>query len=399
MTTTRSVRTLTPTRARRAAVRAQALAGPRPANVVETVRRLWMLQMDPTSSVARTEHLVLFSRLGRRYRPAQLERALWDDRALFEYRAFILPVSDLAIHRETMRRYPPRSHYARHAWVRTYLRENAAFRRHILQRLRDEGPLRTRDIENRTKLAWRTGGWNDGDGSVSMMLECLWAKGDVMIVAREGQQRLWDLAERRLPMDVPRPTPAALAREVVARQLAAEGITRARRLGWLFDGMKVAGWDRALAGLEREGVAVPVRVEGLKGEWVADAAALEGSFRGRTVVLSPFDRLIHDRDRTEAVWDFRYRLEIYVPRAKREFGYYVLPILSGDALIGRCDPTWDRAAKVLRVRAVWAEEGAASSAGVDVRAAIDELAAWLGARDVEMGAEVPRTWRRALRSP
>jgi uncharacterized protein YcaQ len=382
------------------AVRAQLLCSPRPTDVVETIRRLWMLQMDPTASVARTEHLVLFSRLGRGYRPAALERALWDDRELFEYRAFILPVSDLAIHRETMRRYPPESHYVRHAWVRRFLQENASFRRHILRRLRDEGPLRTRDIENRVALEWRTGGWNDSDGSVTMMLECLWAKGEVMIVAREGQQRLWDLAERRLPMDVPRPTPAAMAREVVARQLAAEGIARARRLGRLFDGMKAPGWDRALARLVREGTAVPVIVDGVRGEWVADAAALEvGTFRGRTVLLSPFDRLIHDRDRAEALWDFVYRLEIYVPPAKRRYGYYVLPILSGDELIGRCDPTWDAQAKVLRVRAVWAEDGAPTSAGARVRSAIDEMAAWLGAREVEVGSILPRAWRRALRGP
>lgn len=390
---------LSPEEARRAAVRAQLLSGPRPQGVPETVRRLWMLQMDRTSSVARTEHLVLFSRLGPRYRAAQLERALWEDRDLFEYRAFILPVSDLAIHRETMRRYPPKSHYVRHDWVRRFLRENATFRRHILQRLREEGPLRTRDIEDRTKLGWRTGGWNDGDGSVSMMLEMLWARGEVMIVGREGQQRQWDLAERRLPMDVPRMPAAAMAREVVARQVAAAGIARARSLGGLFDGLKVDGWDRALARLVKEGAAVPITVEGVKGEWVADAAALEGGFRGRTVLLSPFDRLIHDRARTEALFGFHYRLEIYVPPAKRQFGYYVLPILSGDRLIGRCDPTWDRDTGVLRVRAVWAEEGAPASAGADVRAAVDELGIWLGARDVQISVELPRGWRRALRAP
>lgn len=385
--------------ARRAAVRAQLLTSPRPTDPVDTVRRLWMLQMDPTSSVARTEHLVLFSRLGRRYRPAHLERALWDDRQLFEYRAFILPMSDLAIHRETMRRYPPASGTTRHEWVRRFLKENASFRRHILRRLRDEGPLRTRDIENRTKLAWRTGGWNDGDGSVTMMLEMLWARGEVMIVAREGQQRLWDLAERRLPMDVGRPTPAALAREVVSRQLAAEGIAKASSLGWLFDGMKADGWDRALSRLVKEGVAVPVTVEGVRGSWIADAAALEGPFRSRTVLLSPFDRLIHDRPRTEALFEFHYRLEIYVPPAKRQYGYYVLPILSGDRLIGRLDPKWDRAERILRVRAVWADEGAPAAAGRDVRRAIDEMASWLGARGVEIGAEVPRAWRAALRAP
>ncbi|MEX0985260.1 MAG: crosslink repair DNA glycosylase YcaQ family protein, partial [Actinomycetota bacterium] len=198
-------RSITRIRARRAAISAQALSAPRPAGVLETVRRLWMVQMDPTNAVARTEHLVLFSRLGARYRPSELERLLWQDRTLFEYRAFILPVDDLPIHRTTMRSYPPRSGYVRHEWVRTFLRENDAYRRHVLRRMRREGPLRGRDLENRIPLEWRTGGWNDGDGSVSMMLEMMWARGEIMIVGRDGQQRIWDLAERRLPVVAPAP--------------------------------------------------------------------------------------------------------------------------------------------------------------------------------------------------
>jgi len=354
-----------------------------------------MLQMDPTSAVARTEHLVLYSRLGPRYRPAALDRALWQDRTLFEYRAFILPVSDLGIHRATMRAYPPPSNFARHDWVRRFLRENAAFRRHILGRLREEGPLRTRDIENRTKLEWRTGGWNDGDGSVSMMLEMLWARGEVMIVGREGQQRLWDLAERRLPDVAPIPA-AALARQVVKRQLAAAGIARASMIGYLFDGLKPAGCDRALAALVREGSAVPVTIEGVRGEWVADAAALEQPFRGRTVSLSPFDRLIHDRVRTQALFGFEYRLEIYVPRAKRRWGYFVLPVLRGDRLVGRFDPRFDKETRVLHVASVHAEEDARTGDAEAVRRSIDELARWLGAEDVRVG-NTPARWRPALR--
>jgi uncharacterized protein YcaQ len=391
-----SAGTLTRREARRAAVVAQLLGAPRPAGVVETVRRLWMLQMDPTSSVARTEHLVLFSRLGPRYRPADLERHLWEDGSLFEYRAFILPTSDLPIHRETMRRYPPLTGSTRHEYVRHYLRENAAFRRHVLRRLRDDGPLRTRDFDNRTKLAWRTGGWNDGDGSVAMMLEILWARGEVMIVGRDGQQRVWDLASRRLPMDAPRLRPAELAREVLRRQLAAAGIAKRTSLGFLFDGTKPPGWERALEQLVRDGTAAPVRVDGVRGEWIADTQALAAPLRSRTVLLSPFDRLIHDRARTEALFDFAYRLEIYVPPAKRRYGYFVLPILHGDRLIGRIDPRFDRATGTLVVRAVWAEPGAPASAGSAVRRAIGELARWKGARDLAIG-EAPAIWRAALR--
>ena len=303
-------------------IAAQQLSAPRPTDITETVRRLWSLQMDPTSAVARTEHLVLFSRLGPRYRPAQLERLLWTDKTLFEYRAFILPVSDLPIHRVTMRSYPPESGYSRHDWLRIFLQANDGFRRHILQRMRKEGALRGRDLENMIELEWRTGGWNDGDGSVAMMLEAMWGRGEIIIVGRDGQQRIWDLAERRLPKVKPAPA-AALAREVVARRLAAAGIARRQNIGRMMDWTRPPGWERALDAMIRRGTAVPVRIDGVRGEWLADAAALEAPFRGRTVALSPFDQTIHDRARTEALWDFEYRLEIYVPKAKRRWGYFV----------------------------------------------------------------------------
>ena len=148
--------------------------------------------MDPTRRVARTEHLVFWSRLGRRFRVAELERLLWRDRSLFEYQAFILPTSQYPVHRQTMRRYPSGSG-GRREYVRRYLRENQAFRRYILARLRTEGPLQTRAFEDRSAVGWRTGGWNDDGRNTSMMLEVLWAKGEVMIAGRAGQERVWDL--------------------------------------------------------------------------------------------------------------------------------------------------------------------------------------------------------------
>jgi uncharacterized protein YcaQ len=190
-------------RARRLAVTAQLLSAPRPRSILEVVEGLGSVQMDPTRRVARTEHLVLWSRLGRRFRVADLERLLWQDRSLFEYRAFILPTTQLAVHRPTMRRYPSTT-AGRHEYVRRYLRENQAFRRYVLTRLRSEGPLPTRAFEDRSAVGWRTGGWNDDGRNTSMMLEVLWAKGEVMIAGRAGQERVWDLAGRRLPLDTTR---------------------------------------------------------------------------------------------------------------------------------------------------------------------------------------------------
>lgn len=378
-------------RARRLAVTAQLLSSPRPRSILEVVEGLGSVQMDPTRAVARTEHLVLWSRLGRRFRVAELERLLWSERSLFEYRAFILPVSQLAVHRATMQRYPS-TDASRHAYVRRYLQENRAFRRYVLDRLRDEGPLPTRALEDRSAVGWRTGGWNDEGRNTGMMLEVLWAKGDVMIAGRDGQARLWDLAERRLPPDGTRLAAGEEARRLLDVQLRSLGIARSNRFGWTFEGARPPGWERALRSLEREGRAVPVTVEGVRGSWWAHAEVLDRAFRPRTVVLSPFDRLIHDRARTEDLFGFRFRLEIYVPKAKREFGYFVMPILHGDRLVGRIDPTFDREANVLRVREVFAEPDAPRAAWPAIRRQLDDLTAWLGAQEVSLPV-LPAVWR------
>jgi uncharacterized protein YcaQ len=389
--------TLSTQQARRIAVAGQLLSLPRPQSILDVVRGLGVVQMDPTSSVARTEHLVLWSRLGKRYRPPELERLLWDEKSLFEMRAHIVPTSDYGIHRVTLRRFPG-DDSGRHRYVRRWLDANASFRRYVLRELRLRGPLRTRDLEDRTADGWRTGGWNDDGKSTAMMLEALWASGEVMIVGRDGQQRLWDLAARRLPANEPRLPPAQLARRVLEGQLRAKGVARLHRFGFELDGSRPAGWERALAALVREGVALPVTVEGRRGEWYAHGELLDRPFRGRTVLLSPFDQLIHDRQRTEELFGFLYRLEIYVPKDKREYGYYVLPILHGDRLIGRTDPVFDRTKGELRVNGVWAEKDAPVDAGPKVAAAIAELASWLGAENISLSRRIPATWSSALKA-
>jgi uncharacterized protein YcaQ len=378
-------------RARRLAVSAQLLSAPRPRSILEVVEGLGSVQMDPTRTVARTEHLVFWSRLGPRFRVAELERFLWQERSLFEYRAFILPTSEYLVHRETMRRYPSTS-AGRHEYVRRYLSENQTFRRYVLGRLRREGPLATRAFEDRSAVGWRTGGWNDDGRNTSMMLEVLWAKGEVMIAGRAGQERVWDLASRSLPSDAVRPPAGEEARRLLDIQLRALGISKLSRFGWTFEGARPSGWERALAGLEREGRAVRVTVDGLRGERWAHAEVLDRPFRPRTVLLSPFDRLIHDRARSEELFDFRFRLEIYVPKAKREYGYFVMPILHGDRIVGRVDPAYDRSANVLRINAVHAEADAPAAAWPAIRTQMNELTAWLGAADLVL-PERPAIWR------
>ncbi len=335
--------------ARRIAVRAQLLDG-RAAGVEETVRRLGFLQLDPISTVAPAQHLVLWSRLGSSHDPAELDRLLWEDRKLIEWDAFLYPVEDLPLLKALMRRRDRPLDRRLIAW----LKENASFRRYVLKELERRGPLLSRDIEDHAHTRREAHRWW-GERKMGLLLGVLNARGEVAVVGRRGKQRLWDLAERWYPET-----------ETVPLQ-------KARRLL-----------------LERRRRALGVWLE--KGRVRVHPEADDAPVPARTTLLGPFDRLIHDRDRAEALWAFRYRIEIYVPAAKREFGYYVLPILHGDRLIGRIDPLFDRKAGVLRINAVYSQPDAPSDAWPAVRAAIDDLAAWLGASEVAL-PKLPAPWR------
>jgi hypothetical protein len=244
--------------------------------------------------------------------------------------------------------------------------------------------MRTRDFENRAAEGWQTGGWNDEGQNAAMLLDILWSQGKVTIVGRDGQQRLWDLASRWLPR-VPAPAARTMAADLVERQLRASGITRLDRLGFLFDGA-VPGREEAVERLLRAGVIVPLRVESYPGRWYTHRDLLDRAFRGRTVALSPFDDLISDRTRTERLFDMHYRIEIYVPKAKR-WGYFVLPVLRADRLVGRIDPVWDRRERVLRINAWQMQPDTEADDRDALDVAIDELGRWLRAERVE----VPRT--------
>jgi uncharacterized protein len=387
------MRTLSLEEARRLAIMGTGLGGPRPASLLEVVERLGNVQVDPTAVVERAERLTLWSRFGR-YDRDELRRMLEEPpRRLFEYRAHLIPVDDLPLHGPAMRRFP-RPEYSRGRYIGEWLRDNAAFRAYILGELRERGPLLSRDLDDRAEVPWRTGGWNDGK-NLGRMLEILWQAGEIAISRREGSQRVWDLFERVLPSD-----DADLPDEVVAIQLM-ESQLRAR-------GIVEPGWGSALdyrlpardlgeESLRADGVAMPVAIDGLLGDWVTHADALRsldaGEWHPHTTLLGPFDPLIADRERAEWLFNFRFRLEIYVPAAKREYGYYVLPILHGDQLVGRIDPVMERKAGVFRVNAVHAESDAPADAWPAIEAAIDELAEWLGATAVLL-PPLPAPWGR-----
>jgi len=314
-------------KARRIAIRAQALDG-RARGVLSTVRRLGFLQLDPISAVAPPQHLVLWSRLGP-FDTTELDRLLWKSKKLVEWRAFVYPVEDLPLLRARMRRALNRN-------ANEWLKENRSFRRYVLRELEQRGPLLSREIEDHVELEREHHDWW-GARKMGLMLEILAARGEVAVVGRRGKQRVWDLADRWYPETETIPWPKA-------EKLIAE--KRFRALG--------------------------VRLE--RGRLVAHPDAKDGPVPERTTFLSPFDRLIHDRARAEALWGFHYRLEMYVPAAKREYGYYVLPILHGDRLVGRIEPVFDRKSRELSVKGVWWEPGEKK---IDLTEPLNELRRWL----------------------
>jgi uncharacterized protein YcaQ len=310
-----SRRVVTPEQARRIAVRSQLLDGSA-TGVLDTVRQLGFLQMDPIATVARPQELVLFSRLGP-FDAAELDRLLWEDRKLFEYDAFIYPIEDLPLQKARMAKRRRGGKLKRDEWVRDFLRTNARFRRHVLRELERNGPLLSRDLEHDLMPSGEGHRWW-GDRQVRLMLEILTMRGEIGVAGRVGKQRLWDLGTRVFP-ETEKLTWREAERELDARRFRALG----------------------------------VRFE--RGEWVAHPDVSDEPVPDRATLLSPFDRLIHDRARTEVLWDFYYRLEMYVPRAKREYGYYVLPLLAGDRLVGRAEPRFDRKTGTLELLGAWGD--------------------------------------------
>jgi uncharacterized protein YcaQ len=352
------VHRLTKKQARRIAVRAQLLDAQRPKSLLAVVERLTLLQVDPTAAIAPNADLVAWSRLGSSYRPEHLKRALEEDRTLFEFNALIRPMGDVGLYLAGSDGYRGQSR------VDVWLRDNDACRRDILRRLKRSGPLTSRDIPDTCVVPWASSGWTN-DRNVTQMLEFMQARGQVAISGRVGRERLWDLPERVYPPDVEIPSAEEAERIKSERRLAALGIARAKARTMPMEPIHVGETGE------------PAVVEGVKGEWRVDPAYLGDGLKGRTALLSPFDRLIHDRGRTEELFEFEYTLEMYKPAAKRRWGYFALPILHGDQLVGKLDAAADRKASVLRVNAIHEDVRFTPAVTTAVNKEIADLATWL----------------------
>jgi uncharacterized protein YcaQ len=350
--------TLTKQQARRIAVRAQMLDAHRPTDLVTLVEHLTMLQLDPTAAIAPSADLVAWSRIGAAYRPAVLKRAVEQDRTLFEFNAVIRPMRDVGLYLAGASTWP---HYDKQ---RDWLRDNDSFRRDILDRLESSGALTSRDIPDTSVVAWPSTGWTN-NRNVTQMLEFLMMRGEVAISGRVGRERIWDLAKRVYPANVEIPALEEATRRQNALRLGSLGIARAKTRA-----VPVEPWDVGDAG-------EPATVEGVKGEWRVDPAALVDEFAGRTALLSPFDRLIHDRFRAVDLFEYEYMLEMYKPAAQRRWGYFALPILHEDRLVGKVDAAVDRKASVLRVNAIHEDVKFTRATRAAAEGELESLASWL----------------------
>ena len=359
-----SVHRLTKAQARRIAVRAQLLDAPRPTDLLAVVQQLTLLQIDPTAAIAPSADLVAWSRLGSAYRPEHLKRAVEQERTLFEFDALVRPMSDLGLYLAGAADRPSYEH------SRAWLRDNDRFRRDILDLLASSGPLTSREVPDTCVVPWASTGWTN-NRNVTQMLEFLVMRGEVAIAGRVGRERLWDLAERVYPADVDVPSVEEAERRKNERRLASLGIAR--------QAARVMPGGPAHVGEAGE----PAVVEGVKGEWRVDPTYLGDGFQGRTALLSPFDRLVHDRVRALELFDFEYTLEMYKPAAKRRWGYFALPILHEDRLVGKVDAAADRKASVLRVNAIHEDVRFTRTMTKAVQTELQDLASWLGLGAVE----------------
>jgi len=293
--------------------------------------------------------------------------------------------------------------------VKNWLSKNSALREYVLTELKQKGPLLSRQFEDKTRAKPRGFGWSSWS-DVSRMLFHLFFKGEVMVVGRQGKQKLWDLSERFLPSWVPKTelSEEEVEYEAVQRALRALGTANESEINWQFLRGRYRTLKDTLKRLQADLKIHPIEIlDGPIGKseryiHSKDIPLLDDldsdGWEPRVSLLSPFDNLFCDRARTKLLFNFDYTIEIYTPPSKRKYGYYVLPILYGDKFIGRMDPLMDRKNGKLSIKAVYAERNAPKDKGVsrEIRNSVEQLSEFLGAKEVVYSRKVPKYWRSYL---
>lgn len=382
--------------ARRIALAAQGFGRPRPErpsgrHLRSLAGRLNLFQIDSVNVLTRAHYLPAFARLGD-YDRALLEGDAWGalrQRRMFEYwahEASLLPLDLHPLLRWRMAR-AERGEIGYQA-LRRFAVERRAEADAVLERITAEGPLAAADFENGSS---RSGWWEWSH--VKHALEWLFWSGQITTATRRGSfARLYDLTERVIPtavMALPTPSAETAQRALIERSARSLGVATASDLRDYFR-LKPTEADHAIADLTEHGVLVPVRVEGWSQKaWMHCDAGVPRQVRS-AALLAPFDPLIWERGRTERLFGFHYRIEIYLPQDRRTHGYYVLPFLMDEALVARVDLKADRRSGMLLAHRVTLEPGAPVDTLPRLEAELDRMAAWLGLGSVRIGAIVHR---------
>ncbi len=343
--------------ARRIAVRAAVLDGSAELDSLHAVvGALAMVRVELTNIVMPAADHVLYARLGEAVRPGDAERALASGQ-VWERTWMLRPLSHLPLFTAGFRTWLDRS------GARGWVEANAEFRQSILDRIADLGPLTSADIPDEAVAPWPSTGWTN-NRNVTQMLEFLHGAGELAVVGRAGRLRVWDLAANVLPpaAEVPRDEAVRVRSEHL---LAACGIMR--------DSIAVS--PQELHGVVRVGE--PATIEGAPGRWRVDPAQLDRPFLGRTALLSPFDRLMTDKQRQLRLFDFDYGIEMYKPEKQRRRGAIALPILHGERLVGSVDARADHRAGTLTVRGLTEDEPFSADVRDAVETELHALARWL----------------------
>ena len=385
--------------------------GPATEMIVSVIRDLGFVQWDPVDVVAPSHLITLWSRVGK-FRMSDLDRLLWDDKKLFEHwshAASIVLTEDYPLFYSLMKRYPESLSKSWGGWkarARKWLAENKGLRKKILNEL-GKGPLRLSEFEDHARGKRSADGWTSGS-DVSTALFHMQMSGDVMVVGHEGRQNIWGLSETFLPSWVARNElpEQEVEREGAERTIRALGTASPSEINRYFLRGRYLDLKKALERLQEESTVHRVHVTGLGGERYIhdrDVQLLESMnsrvWQPRMSLLAPFDNLLAVREGTSRLFGFDYVHENFLPKNQRKFGTYVLPILWGDRFIGRVDPKMDRENERLVVNSIHAEPGAPKDKEValKIRGTIENLAEFLGAKEVEYTARVPKAWRNSLR--
>ncbi len=402
---------------RRLAVTRQHLAGKlaardRSSSILSTVRDLPYVQWDAVNIVAPSHLLSLWARIGG-FRSSSLERLLWDQKRLFLHWtpiASIVLSEDYPLYYSLMRRYPESlsgSWGSQRTRAQTFLSGHSELRKKIGTQLRN-GPLTSSQIDTHARTKPNVGGWSFGS-DVSLMLFHMLMSGEVMVVGHQGNQNLWGLSDQFLPEWVVREewSEAEVDRTAAQRAIRALGTATPTEINYYFVRGRYQNLRKTLRDLQDEKVIHRVRVAGIsirEERYVLeeDLPLLDSlggdAWQPRLSLLPPFDNLIYSQERTSRLFGFNYVREQFLPKEKRKFGTYVLPILWGDRLIGRIDPRLDRGTGKLVINSVHAEPECPRDREVPraVEDGIPRLAQFIGASGVTYTSRVPGAWKSTL---